>query len=73
VDPQNTPAVYAYRRLGYREVCRLIEAPVTRRDLFGFGAALQRALARWRGRGLDGEIVSGTDIDGKDHQWQPPS
>jgi RimJ/RimL family protein N-acetyltransferase len=57
VDPNNTPAVRAYRRLGYVEVCRLVEAPVTRRDLFGVGPALQRALARWHGRSLGVEIV----------------
>ena len=57
VDPKNIPAVRAYWRLGYSEVCRLIEAPVTRRDTFGLGAAAQRSLARWRGRGLGVEIV----------------
>jgi hypothetical protein len=35
----------------------LIEAPVTRRDTFGLGAAAQRSLARWRGRGLGVEMV----------------
>jgi RimJ/RimL family protein N-acetyltransferase len=57
VDPKNIPAVRAYWRLGYTEVCRLIEAPVTRRDSFGLGAAIQRTFARWRGRGLGAEIV----------------
>jgi RimJ/RimL family protein N-acetyltransferase len=57
VDPNNTPAVRAYLRLGYAEGCRLVEAPVTRRGLFGAGPALRRALARWYGRGLGVEIV----------------
>ncbi|MGH2588580.1 MAG: GNAT family N-acetyltransferase [Dehalococcoidia bacterium] len=57
VDPRNTPAIHAYLRLGYREVCRLVEAPVSRRDLIGLGSGLQRLLARWRGRGLGAEIV----------------
>lgn len=57
VDPKNVPAVRAYWRLGYSEICRLIEAPVTRRDTFGLAAAAQRSLARWRGRGLGVEIV----------------
>lgn len=58
VHPKNLPAVRAYWRLGYSEVCRLIEAPVTRRDTFGLRASVQRALARWRGRGLGVEIVT---------------
>ncbi len=58
VDPNNTPAVHAYRRLGYAEGCRLVEAPVTRRDLFGVGPTLRRVLARWNGRGLGVEIVN---------------
>ena len=49
VDPRNIPAVRAYWRLGYSEVCRLIEAPVTRRDV-GIGVAIHRLLAAWRGR-----------------------
>ena len=58
VDPKNVPAVRAYWRLGYSEVCRLIEAPVTRRDTFGLGAWMQRSLAHWRGRGRGVEIVT---------------
>ena len=57
VDPKNIPAVRAYWRLGYSEVCRLVEAPVIRRDIVGLDAAMQRTLARWRGRGLGVEIV----------------
>ncbi len=57
VDPRNIPAVRAYWRLGYTEVCRLVEAPVTRRDMIGLGATLRRTAARWRGRGFGIEIV----------------
>jgi len=57
VDPNNTPAINAYRRLGYAEACRLVEAPVTRRDLFGLGPAIHRMAARWNGRGRGVEIV----------------
>lgn len=57
VDPKNLPAVRAYWRLGYSEVCRLIEAPVSRRDVIGLGSALKRMAARWRGRGLGIEVV----------------
>ena len=58
VDPKNLPAVRAYWRLGYTEVCRLIEAPVGRADVIGLRAATQRMVARWRGRGLRAEIVT---------------
>lgn len=57
VDPRNIPAVRAYWRLGYSEVCRVIEAPVVRRDLFGLGAAGHRWLAAWRGRAQGIELV----------------
>ncbi|MPZ24394.1 MAG: hypothetical protein GEU28_12860 [Dehalococcoidia bacterium] len=53
VDPGNAPAVAAYRRLGYGEQGRLIEAAAVRRDLLGLGALLRRGLARWRGRSAD--------------------
>jgi RimJ/RimL family protein N-acetyltransferase len=58
VDPKNLPAVRAYWRLGYTEVCRLIEAPVGRADVFGLRAFVLRGIARWRGRGLGVEIVT---------------
>ena len=57
VDPLNTPAVRAYRRLGYREDCRLLEAAVTRRDLLGVGSWLARLSARYRGRHQRTELV----------------
>jgi RimJ/RimL family protein N-acetyltransferase len=59
VDPDNTPAVRAYRRLGYREECRLIEAAVVRKDPFGIGSLLARALARFRGRRQGTDLVLG--------------
>jgi ribosomal protein S18 acetylase RimI-like enzyme len=57
VDPRNTPAVAAYRRLGYREVGRLVEGGATRRDL-GLGAFLRRRLAALRGRRYGAELIS---------------
>lgn len=57
VDPDNIPAVRAYRRLGYEEDSRLVEASVTRRSVTGLGAALAARFAAWRGRGKGGELV----------------
>lgn len=57
VDPTNEPAVRAYRRLGYREVARLIEGAASRRDTTGVPAALRRGVARLRGRGTGAELV----------------
>lgn len=57
VDPDNTPAVRAYLRLGYVEDSHLIEASVTRRSWTGFGAFLASRLAAWRGRAEGGELV----------------
>lgn len=58
VDPTNRPAVAAYERLGYREVCQLLEASAIRRDPLGIGAAVRRFRARLRGRRYGGEFVS---------------
>ncbi len=58
VDPKNSPAVTAYRRLGYEEVCQLVEASAIRRDPSGFGATMRRWKARLRGRRYDGAFVS---------------
>jgi ribosomal protein S18 acetylase RimI-like enzyme len=57
VDPENAPAVRAYRRLGYQEDCRLVEGAANRRDLVGFGAAMRRWNAGRRGRSYGGELV----------------
>lgn len=57
VDPDNAPAVAAYRRLGYADECRLLEAAVVRRDFLGAGSAFARALARIRGRRHGTELV----------------
>jgi ribosomal protein S18 acetylase RimI-like enzyme len=57
VDPENAPAVRAYRHLGYQEECRLIEAAVVRRDVFGTGSALARFIARYRGRRQGTDLV----------------
>lgn len=58
VDPNNAPAVAAYARLGYREVCQLVEASAARRDPSGIGASLRRIRAAIRGRKYDGSLVT---------------
>jgi ribosomal protein S18 acetylase RimI-like enzyme len=57
VDPENTPAVHAYRRLGYQEECRLLEGAANRKDLVGLGAIFRRWTAARRGRRYGGELV----------------
>jgi GNAT superfamily N-acetyltransferase len=59
VDPQNVPAVRAYKHLGYREDCQLLEAAVVRKDPFGIGSWLARSIARYRGRHQGAELVLG--------------
>ena len=58
VDPTNTPAVAAYARLGFREVCHLVEASAARRDPSGIGSTIRRVRAAVRGRKYDGSFVS---------------
>jgi GNAT superfamily N-acetyltransferase len=58
VDPGNRPAVAAYAKLGYREVCQLVEASAVRRDPSGFGSTLRRWRAAIRGRKYDGSFVT---------------
>lgn len=58
VDPRNLPAVRAYQRLGYREVCQLVEASAARRDASGVGSAMRRLRAAIRGRRYHGSFVS---------------
>ena len=58
VDPNNTPAVAAYARLGFREVCQLVEASAARRDPSGIGSTIRRARAAIRGRKYDGSFVT---------------
>jgi len=58
VDPNNTPAVAAYARLGFREVCQLVEASAARRDPSGMGSSIRRIRAAIRGRKYDGSFVS---------------
>ena len=58
VDPKNLPAVSAYERLGYREVCQLVEASAQRRDPSGLGSMMRRARAAIRGRKYDGAFVT---------------
>jgi RimJ/RimL family protein N-acetyltransferase len=58
VDPNNAPAVAAYARLGYGEVCQLVEASAARRDPSGFASAMRRWRAAMRGRKYDGSFVT---------------
>jgi ribosomal protein S18 acetylase RimI-like enzyme len=58
VDPSNRPAVHAYQRLGYREVCQLVEATAGRRDLIGLTPHIRRLRAAMRGRRYGGLFVS---------------
>jgi len=58
VDPNNAPAVASYARLGYREVCQLVEASAARRDPSGLSSALRRWRAAIRGRKYDGSFVT---------------
>jgi ribosomal protein S18 acetylase RimI-like enzyme len=58
VDPSNRPAIAAYQKLGYREVCQLVEASAVRKDPTGIAAGLRRWRARVRGRRYGGAFVS---------------
>ncbi len=58
VDPSNLPAVRAYERLGYHEVCQLVEASAARQDVSGFGAWSRRLRASIRGKRYGGAFVS---------------
>ena len=57
VDPANRAAVRAYRRLGYRDECHLIETSVTRKDVIGLSSLVRRVAATLRGRGAGGALV----------------
>jgi GNAT superfamily N-acetyltransferase len=54
VDPDNAPAVSAYRRLGYDPGAPIVEARMRRRDVLGIGPALRRLFGR---RGEAGESL----------------
>ena len=56
VDPANTPAIRAYRRLGYTDAGPIVEAAARRRGS-GFSSSLRRWLASARGRRSGREIV----------------
>ncbi len=58
VDPGNAPAVTAYRKLGYREVCRIVESTARRHDPTGLRSSLRRMAGRWRGRRRRGALVT---------------
>jgi ribosomal protein S18 acetylase RimI-like enzyme len=59
VDPANTPAVHAYRRLGYEFGSNVVEARIHRKDILGIGPALRRRAAQRRGQY---EKPAGTEI-----------
>ena len=56
VDPENTPAVRAYSRLGYQRGAPVHDVRVRRRDVLGLGAALRRRFAQRDG---DERLVRG--------------
>lgn len=56
VNPENTPAVAAYTRLGYRQGSAVVEARLQRRDLVGLGPWWRRSVARRQGRAYGDEI-----------------
>ncbi|MEP6872530.1 MAG: GNAT family N-acetyltransferase [Anaerolineaceae bacterium] len=61
VDPTNSPAVASYAKLGYREVCQLVEASAARKDPSGVAASMRRWRAAMRGRKYDGSFVTLSD------------
>lgn len=66
VDPENTPAVRAYHRLGYASGAPVIEARIRRRDVLGIEPLLRRAVARRRSREPGVELVIAHDAAGED-------
>lgn len=50
VEQTNESALRVYRRLGYREECRLLESGARRKDTFGLGSLVRRWRARRLGR-----------------------
>ncbi len=58
VDPENVPALRAYRRLGYRAAGEIVEAGGVRRA-GALSTALRRRIAAYRGREEGVEIVPG--------------
>lgn len=58
VDPGNRPAIKAYQRLGFAEVCQLVEASAARRDPLGIATWWRRWRASIHGRRYDGAFVS---------------
>ena len=58
VDPGNTPAIRAYRQLGYTDVGEIVEAGAHRR-VGTVATGLRRLLAAYRGRREGVEVVRG--------------
>lgn len=61
VDPSNTPAVRAYRKLGYEDGPLVVEARLRRRSVFGVGATRRRWAARRRSGSPDEAWTFGVD------------
>jgi GNAT superfamily N-acetyltransferase len=57
VEATNRAALRVYEKLGYREVCTLLETPVRRREFRALLAPWRRLLARWQGRHLGKKMV----------------
>lgn len=51
VNPANTPALHAYRRLGYTLGAKVVEARLRRGDITGLTSAVRRLMARRAARG----------------------
>ena len=58
VNPDNTPAVRAYEKLGFLRHGLLMESPARRRDLLGLAALARRWRARRRRGGQGEEVVA---------------
>lgn len=61
VNPENTPAVRAYTRLGYEPGVSVIEARIRRKDALGVSSMVRRWMARRAARGGEpgDEVASG--------------
>ncbi|HUF52172.1 MAG TPA: GNAT family N-acetyltransferase [Dehalococcoidia bacterium] len=57
VEQANTAAVKVYGSLGYQTQCELHETPLVRKEPFGAVSLVRRAVARWRGRHENKEVV----------------
>ena len=58
VEEENAAAVAIYSSLGYETKGKLHETPVVRKEPIGVVSFVRRAIAGWRGRGEDKEVVT---------------